>query len=684
MPTLPDDFCDLIGAPSPLDRPLTVSKFPSVAANKITAVKVSLRELASNIHTPRADRKAALPLLKMAAFGNVRTEKGSLRNDENLQAISGIEADYDGGTLSIADAAALLHEAGIAALIYSSPSYTTAEPRWRVICPLAEDASADRRAMLCARLNGALGGVLAPESFNASQAYYYGAVAGGSALVAQLVDGRAIDRADDLDCQALGRDGKPFDPDAVDRKTTLESVEPFDAARVKEALSFIPATDDRDEWLRIGAAVHHASSGSGEGYTLWDDWSKPSGKYEERDQKKTWGRFKSDSKKRPITIGTLYAAAIAHGWSPPQPEFDISELEDLDPLPCALTGEKRRRLSFFTPTQCAAEPTRGYVVKGLVAPGDVGCIYGAPGSGKSLISPHLGYAVARGVPAFGMRTKPGLVIYVAAEDSRGMKDRVRALRIRHGDAPEFQVVEGVTDLLAGGSEDLAELRAYVSEHKPSLIFIDTLAMAFPGLEENSADGMGRVVAAATSLTKASNAAVILIHHDTKAQTATPRGHSLLNGALDFALQLFPRDETGIVRGRLSKNRNGPCDRDIAFRIDTEQLGVDEDGDHITAALVSELAPGAAPPRIKLAPSEIAARRILDSLPASIDGSVCEKAWREACVLGRAVSGAEDPDSRRKATGRAVQGLVRKGLISVRNGRVYPDLVAVNQPDDLDP
>ena len=46
---------------------------------------------------------------------------------------------------------------------------------------------------------------------------------------------------------------------------------------------------------------------------------------------------------------------------------------------------------------------------------------GAPGAAKSLLGPHLGYAVAQGREAFGMRTRQGGVLYVAAEDARGMR-----------------------------------------------------------------------------------------------------------------------------------------------------------------------------------------------------------------------------------------------------------------------
>lgn len=366
-------------------------------------------------------------------------------------------------------------------------------------------------------------------------------------------------------------------------------------------------------------------------------------------------------------------------------EFDSLDDDDEPAAPDAAAPKAEKpRLRFLSPGECANAPARGYVIKGLVAPGDVGCIYGAPGAGKSLISPHLGYAVAQGRSAFAMRTRPGRVFYVAAEDPNGMRGRVSALKLRHGDADQFTLVEGVCDLLAKDSADFAALRRAVKEQTPSLIFVDTLAMAFPALEENSAEDMGRVVAIARKLASY-GAAVVLIHHDAKSGAPTPRGHSLLNGALDVALQLFARDEQGIVRGKLSKNRNGPCDRDIAFRIATETMGVDDDGDAITCALVDELDAGSAKARPKLTASEHAALQILkDILRMSAGHSVAEDDWRAACIEARTVSASDDRESRRKATKRAFEGLARKSAVSLVNRSAsLPDIFAFSEWDDGD-
>ena len=191
-------------------------------------------------------------------------------------------------------------------------------------------------------------------------------------------------------------------------------------------------------------------------------------------------------------------------------------------------------------------------------------------------------------------------------------------------------------------------------------------MAFPGLRENEAESMGLVVAAARALTKW-GAAVVLVHHDTKdGAQGLPRGHSILNGALDMSLHLT-RDGN-VVRGRPTKNRNGTADVDLAFTIATRVLGEDEDGDEIRAAFARALEPGdvdAKPAR--LSPSAKAAMGIFHEL-AGESGTVPEESWRKSVIESRSVSASEDPDNRRRAFKRAVEELTRRGKVTFSSGR----------------
>ncbi|MEJ0047834.1 MAG: AAA family ATPase [Rhodospirillales bacterium] len=87
---------------------------------------------------------------------------------------------------------------------------------------------------------------------------------------------------------------------------------------------------------------------------------------------------------------------------------------------------------------------------------------------------------------FGRRTKQGKVFYLPAEDVHGMRSRVTALGMKHGDTAGFFVLDGASDLY-GPDGQAAELGRLVRYERPALVVIDTLAAAFPGLEENASE-----------------------------------------------------------------------------------------------------------------------------------------------------------------------------------------------------
>lgn len=638
------------------DLPLAVSWFQNKFAARIEPNHLSLRQLKDRLSGTTARDKESLPLIKLGTFGDARTDKGSLRHDSNLLSVSGVEGDYDAGTVSPQKAAQLLRLAGIAALIYTTPSHSAEAPRWRVFSPLARTVSPAERDMLCARLNGALEGILATESFTPSQSYYFGAVT-GRPMESILVEGRPLDRVSGL--PSIGARPKP-----VKSSTDLSDLfrEPADRADVRRALSLITDAEDRDQWIKIGMALHAEFVGSDEGFDLWSHWSRQSLKFDERDQLQKWKSFRRTG----VGIGTLFEIAKAYGWERQSIDYCEDDFDDLDDdAPAPKIAPNSPTLTFLTPDDCESAPSRGYLIKGLFAPRDVACIFGAPGAGKSLIAPYLAYMVAQGQEAFQMRTKAGGVFYVAAEDFHGMRGRVKALKQKHGSAPAFKLVEGVSQLLTAKPKDrapdLVALVEAVKAERPDLIFIDTLAMAFPGLEENSAEAMGRVVAVSRLLTRW-GAAVVLIHHDTKSEGGTPRGHSILNGALDVALHVKRDEEVGIIRGKLTKNRNGTCDRNIAFTIATENGGADEDGEAITLPRCNPLT--GIPAKVKrLPPSEQAALDLLERE----GGTLSETDFKDALANGREVSSSDNHKSRRDVGGRAIRALVQKKRITFRNG-----------------
>ena len=183
---------------------VAVTFFPNFAAATKQEATLYLGDLAERIKATTAPRKDDLPWLKLATFGTSRTDKGSLRHDANVLSATGIEGDYDGEAMPFEDAEEALHHAGIASILYTSPSHRPGKPRWRVLCPLDEPVPRQRRASMLGRLNGLLRGILARESFTVSQAYFFGSVAGNPAHRVSVIEGDTIDRHDDLDEVWLG------------------------------------------------------------------------------------------------------------------------------------------------------------------------------------------------------------------------------------------------------------------------------------------------------------------------------------------------------------------------------------------------------------------------------------------------------------------------------------------------
>lgn len=665
-----------------LDRPLKLTRFPNQRALAKKELHLSMREMADQFQHQTAASKDKLPWFKLATFGNDKSAKGCLRTNANVATVTGLEADYDAGRMTPDEARDKLAKAGVAALIYTTPSHTTKAPRWRVFCPLSGPLPPDKRADHMAELNGILGGVLAGESFTLSQAYYAGTVEGRAKVQTFLVDGRHIDTATGL--KPIYKDGGKTKSERVasaGEKTGL----PF--AELKDAIMHVPnddsnaKADDREWWLGMLAALHHETDGGEDGLELAHEWSALHESY--YDSEKTDAAWKSFRRGRGKTGATILSEAEFNGWRNDAqigrlldecwtPEeltaiakeaLDVATQADIEKLVGPVSKVTPSGLTFLSPSECEDLPARRYVIKGLLAEGDIATIVGAPGAGKSLLAPYLGYAVARGERAFGRRTRHGGVFYVAAEDSHGMRARLKALREEHGDADDFKLVEGVSDLLTPKAPDLKALASAVKTERPALIVIDTMAVAFPGLEENDAKSMGRVVAVARSLTRW-GAAVVLIHHDTKdGSNGLPRGHSILNGALDSNLYLKRQD--GLVTGQLTKNRNGSTDEKLAFTVAVMPFGEDEDGDAKTAAFCREADASTATRPVKLSRGELGVMDHFNDLQSG-DG-VSEPDLRAACLDGRNVSPSDKVDSRRRTLDNALKGLTDKGILEFDGG-----------------
>ena len=187
---------------------LTVTFFRDQRAATKREAQVTLAALVECIEKTTRLEKAKLPWLKCARFGEVRTKDGCLRHNANVLAVTGIEADYDAEQIRFDRAEGTLTEAGILAILYTSPSYTENTPRSRVLCPLSQEYPPDRRDAFMSRLNGLFGGVFSIESWTLSQSFYFGAVKRNPSHRVAMIGRDYIDLRDDLEATAVGRPQK--------------------------------------------------------------------------------------------------------------------------------------------------------------------------------------------------------------------------------------------------------------------------------------------------------------------------------------------------------------------------------------------------------------------------------------------------------------------------------------------
>ena len=117
---------------------IRITLFADKAAKRMQQCDKTLLQLRDDVMRSTAATKAKLPWIKLATFGDVLSDKKSLRHNANVKSISGVELDYDGEVIGIADAVALLGKLNCRGLLYSSPSHTTRAPRWRVLFPTSK------------------------------------------------------------------------------------------------------------------------------------------------------------------------------------------------------------------------------------------------------------------------------------------------------------------------------------------------------------------------------------------------------------------------------------------------------------------------------------------------------------------------------------------------------------------
>ena len=207
-----------------------------------------------------------------------------------------------------------------------------------------------------------------------------------------------------------------------------------------------------------------------------------------------------------------------------------------------------------------ALPPLTWLIDQYLPVGGLAVLYGPSGSGKSFVALDMGLSIATGTRWAGFATKSGPVVYVSAEGSAGLPQRVDAWLQARGvgsvDKDKLQFCREPIHLMDG-----REIKRFIQDlelelpSRPSLVIFDTMARCMVGGDENSSRDVGQLVEGLEQVRKSTGAAVLIVHHTGKKGT-TERGSSALRAAADVMLSLQVRH--GAIRLEVDKVKDAPA------------------------------------------------------------------------------------------------------------------------------
>jgi hypothetical protein len=295
--------------------------------------------------------------------------------------------------------------------------------------------------------------------------------------------------------------------------------------------------------------------------------------------------------------------------------------------------------------------TSNYMVKGWLDRNCLSMLYGPSNAGKTFVALDIAMHVAAGKPWRGLRVNGGPVLYIAAEGGVGIRNRLAAIKRERPDmvSAPFTLLPVGLDLHAQG--DALAVCEIMPDEDPALVVVDTLARSMGAGDENTAKDAAMFVHNCDLIREATGAHVLVIHHTGKDEDRGARGSSALRAAVDNEIQIT--SEWGILS---RKQRDQKPPEPLHFKLRSVALGMDEDGEPVTSAVVDV----AEPPRPTRKPlsgkNEIAMQALFDALRdhgetrtgnlyPSNRKVVHVDLWRDACDTHGLTTGVSDSAAR---------------------------------------
>jgi len=231
------------------------------------------------------------------------------------------------------------------------------------------------------------------------------------------------------------------------------------------------------------------------------------------------------------------------------------------------------------------------IIEDLLIAGQMSVVYGPSNTGKSFVVTDLALHMALGMRWQERAVERGAVIYVAAEGSYGITNRVVAFRQDRqisGPLPFFihdrainlfddgEIVQRVIDTIRVTERN---------DQQVQLLVIDTLSRVMAGGDENTVMDMQQVVDACDQIRNETGVHVMLVHHTGKDTSRGARGSSALRASTDTEIEIDQDDDTNVITAKVTKQRDLEVAGQMACALRVVELGKNPRGKTVTSCVV---------------------------------------------------------------------------------------------------
>ena len=382
-----------------------------------------------------------------------------------------------------------------------------------------------------------------------------------------------------------------------------------DPAHIRKAVQATPNTTalfpTREAYRDYGYAIKASiPDDPEEAFDIWSEWCErwPGNERGTNDagvMRADWSRMHPPFKRG---AGWLYEIAETHAPA----QFNRAEIwfEPITPDDSPFAQQKAAAAQakddstypLLTLDEIVARPPPVFLIDRHIPDVSVGFLYSDPGAGKSFLAIDIGLTIAHGLPDWhgeAVSAPPeGVVIYLAAEGSFDLRNRVRAwhkARQLAGFTERFLVIERTIDFMH--ADDIAKLvRTIEALGVPvAFVVVDTVSRAMPGADENLQKDMTLFVAACDRVRDRFRCAVLGVHHAGK--SGDMRGSTVLRGAGDYVMRLERKRGATVGTLAMEKQKAAPdgWDYQIAFGV----VGLDDgQSSLVPSRLEMTIGPGA--------------------------------------------------------------------------------------------